>query len=73
MSQRRQMNLIAFPALNPRSKLSRLSSVTCKPLRVPLSVKCSSLIVKAARLELANPSAAELIEKLVDDLLAEVS
>lgn len=76
MSQRRRQNVIAFPNSNPNSRLSRLSTVKCRMLRAPLSTnsgKWPDISVKAKALQERQPSAAALIEELLDNLLEEVS
>lgn len=67
MFQRRQ-NVIAFPASNLTSRLSKLNSLSCKVLPAKSST-APSLQQKTARLQAERPEAAAFLEKLVDDLL----
>jgi len=67
-----QLRLVVSQKSNPSSPLSGLDSVKCKMLRAD-STRLPSLAKKAARLQALRPVAADLLEKLVDDLLAEVS
>lgn len=70
MSQRRT-NVVAFVNSNRNSKVSKLDGVRCRMLPAHSSA-LPSVAKKAAQLHALRPSAAELLEKLVDDLLAEV-
>ena len=52
-------------------ELVRLSSVRCKMLRARSSASHETLSAKVERLERVDPDGAVVIERLVDDLLAE--
>lgn len=70
MSQRRS-NVIVFPSSKPNLPTSKLNGVKCKMSPVTSS-KLPSVAMKAARLQVLRPAAAELLEKLVDDLLEDL-
>ena len=75
MSQRRQ-NVIVFSPLRPNSRISVLDTVKFRMLPAPLSsssARWPAISVKARSLQEQQPSAAALIEELLDDLLSEVS
>ena len=73
MSQRQApANVIVFPSSKPNSRISKLNGVTCKMLPANSSSSLQ-LAQKAARLQAERPAVAALLEKLVDDFLAEVS
>lgn len=72
MSQRRT-NVVVFASSktgSPNWSPSRLDGVKCKML--PGRSSDSRLMTKVALLHLLRPHAADLVEKLVDDLLVEV-
>jgi hypothetical protein len=73
--QNRRRVVIAFPNSNPNSACSALSTVTCAMLRAPLSsnsAKWPPISVKARQLQQEKPSAAAMIEELLDELLEDV-
>ena len=75
MSQRRP-NVIVFPPLRTNSRISALDTVKFRMLpaqRSSSSAKWPAISVKARSLQEQQPSAAALIEELLDDLLSEVS
>lgn len=75
MASQRRQNVIAFPNSNLNFANSRLATVRCKMLRAPLSsnsARWPNISVKAKALAEQQPSAAALLEELLDDLLAEV-
>lgn len=75
MSQRRPSNVLSFPKSKPSepsSPRTKLNSIRCRMLRSDLP-KSPPIAGKAARLQQLRPDVAVVIEKLVDDLLAEVS
>jgi hypothetical protein len=61
------------PDSMPSSTPTKLGSVKCKMLRAASLNSLPSVARKSARLHALNPGAAAVIERLVDDLLAEVS
>ena len=69
MSQR-QLKLV-FVNSPLRTRILKIDSLRSK--RPPIASSESLLRIKIARLEKLRPGAASLVEKLVDDLLAEVS
>lgn len=66
-----QLRLVVSQNLNRNSRLSKLNSVTCKML--PAHSSELPLATKVRQLHALRPAATELLEKLVDDLIAEVS
>lgn len=70
-SQYQMTNVVNFSSYANESKQSKLRSVTCKMLRAE-SPESPPVVQKVARLHHLRPKAAGVIEKLVDDLLAEV-
>lgn len=67
-----QLRLVVSRSSIPNSKFSKLVSVTCKPLRANYS-ELPSVAKKAATLHALRPAATELLEELIDELIAEVS
>lgn len=73
MSQRRATaSIVNFDNYVHNSQTTKLASVKCRMLRVDSSSSLPSVARKSAALAIRNPGAAALIEKLVDDLLAEI-
>lgn len=66
-----QLRLVVSHNLKPNSKTSKLDGVTFRMLPAPSSPL--PLEMKVKKLHALRPAAAALLEKLVDDLLAEVS
>jgi len=71
MSQRRQAKVIAFQNSNQKSLHSKLNGVTCRML--PAQLPDSPLAEKIAQLQAARPAAAVFLERVIDDLLLDVS
>jgi hypothetical protein len=67
-----QLRLVASQSSNAPSKSTKLASVKCRMLRADSSNSLPSVAVKSARLHALNAAAADVIEKLVDDLLEEL-
>ena len=57
---------------NAASRNTKLSSVKCRMLHIDSLSSLPSVAVKSARLHALNAKAADVIERLVDDLLAEI-
>ena len=72
VSQPRMTNVVSFTNYVNESKRSKLHLVSCKMLRAELP-ESPPVVLKVQRLHMLRPKAAGLIERLVDDLLAEVS
>lgn len=73
MSQRRpQTNVVNFSTYANASRNTKLSTIPCRTLPVDWS-RWPAIATKSAQLHASDPAAAEVIEKLLDDLLAEVS
>lgn len=66
----RQIRLVVS---NPSSNATKLSEVKCRMLSVGLPSLPKDLAQKIAELRHERPGAAVVIERLVDDLLSEVS
>jgi hypothetical protein len=70
MSQRRPLQLVVS---NRSVNVTALSQVKCTMVSAPLRQSQSGLSMKLAKLRRLRPNALVVIERLVDDLLAEVS
>ncbi len=66
-----RLRLVVSQNSNPNFEPSPLDSSPSKMLRAN-SLPSPSLTTKVARLQQCRPAAAEVLEKLVDDLLAEI-
>lgn len=69
MSQRRMKLVVSNRSVN----VTALSQVKCRMLSVDLPASPKPLDQKLMRLQCLRPGAVAVIERLVDDLLAEVS
>lgn len=67
-----QLRLVASQNSNGSSRTTNLGLVKCRMLPAVSSSSLPSVALKSARLHALRPRAAAVIEKLVDDLLAEL-
>ena len=72
MASQRRQNVLVFPNSKMNSQTTKLNGVTFRMLRADSS-RLPLVAQKAAQLHALRPGAASLLEKLVDDLIAEVS
>lgn len=69
MASQRRQNVVPFPS--PAARLAALESVRVRMLPAPAR-PLPAIAEKSTKLHVRDPRAAAIIERLLDDLLAEV-